>query len=191
MKIAVHPMLAPFVPQFRGVEVAPIPSPLQLLQGQGQQSSNTPVCASKSDTLLLLCNGTVATFLHPRVANLHSALTISRASPQFKAISVISSGGNDTVISLINPRFERVMVQAANAVVLLVKRGVMLDSMWGIMAMGVTLAVFDGTRFINNTAIMLGGALIVMGGHAHFSECVFPTGLQQWMKPLAGLALLQ
>jgi hypothetical protein len=182
LKVAVHPMLAPFVPQFTGVDVAPIPSPLQLLQGQGQQRSNGSICASSLDMLLLLCKSAVVTFVHPWIANVPQRGSVLTAAKQKEALqyglgaATLISTGTDTVVSLIDPMFERIMMQnlLVNSFgVLLVKRGILKHSMWGLVCL--LLMVFDGMRFTNNTAVMLGAAVTVMSGHAHFSECRFDS----------------
>jgi predicted outer membrane repeat protein len=187
LKIAVHPMLAPFVPRFTGVEVAPIPSLLQLMQaGQAALTSNNFSCTSKLDNLVRLCNGTAVTFVRPQITNVESILSVFDSQQQREAFAkannvtffqvqpaVFADEGMGATISLVEPQFERVMVPVVIAYAVLVKRGFVAHGMWGIVSY--VRGVFEGTNFTNNTGVLYGGALTVMGGRAHFSECLFDS----------------
>jgi predicted outer membrane repeat protein len=99
-------------------------------------------------------------------------------------LGVLSTPSNATVISFVDFKFERVMTPLipGGAGVLLMQRGLVAHGMHGIA--GYSLTVLDRTHFINNTGVLLGGAVTVVAGHAHISQCVFDANRAPTMEEI-------
>jgi len=182
IRVAVHPVLAPFVQQFKGVSVAPSMRTVALEPAAAAEKQED--CVSRSDTLLYLCNGTTV-FLRPRIVNLESTVEAGisnegarQSAPGF--FYVISYENN--AVAFLEPFISRVQM---HAVMLngfngsLYMQGWLVNETFGLVGGG--MMVFEGTSFTHNKGLIFGGAVSLMAGYAVFVGCVFNGN---WAKSL-------
>jgi hypothetical protein len=170
MRIAVHPVLAPFARHFTGVHVSSIPDIWDLADAENEA---TDECYSRSSAFLYLCGQPRVAFLRPRIVNLtYTSLTSRNQSAGIGALESVFDMKVHGVVGMVDPFVSQldfsVLQMWGN--LLYVKAGV-INATLGISGGGVML--FDGTHFTNNENDLFGGAVKIVMGHAVFRDCVF------------------
>lgn len=170
MRIAVHPVLAPFAGSFTGVNVSRIPSMRDFERAEDEATDD---CFANRGYILYLCGQPRVAFLQPHIVYLASAPNESTGKEDLQSVMELNENG---VVSMVDPFMSQLQfaVLSMFGAYLNVKGGV-INATKGIGGNGVML--FDGTRFTNNQNLNSGGAVTLVMGHAVFRDFDF-TGNQ-------------
>jgi hypothetical protein len=181
IQIAVHPVLAPFSHNFKGVNVTSTPSLQELQLAEAMGATKGKKCFSTSITFIRLCGEPIVRFSHFRIVNVRSyamelILADKETSEEAAAamfVQMLSTDGG--AITLIEPLMSGIQFFALSISGLLYVQGGLINGTMGIL--GRRGMLFEGTRFTNNQGLVFAGAVTVMAGHAIFKDCMFRANL--------------
>jgi len=192
IRIAVHPVLAPFVRQFKGVSVAKVPSVRAVALEKAAAGEKQEKCVPKGFALLYLCNGARVAFVRPRIVNINSASETALANGATIGHSVAGPTRlcviqyENSVVTFLEPFISRVQMGAVESTGFLYMQGGVVNDTRGVEGYG--MMVFEGTRFTHNKGLMNGGggAVTLVFGNVVFVGCVFIGNWARTMSEITG-----
>lgn len=178
IKIAVHPLLAPFVAGFTGVDIAPIPTweelqsesrALEELSAEDTFTSSHTRCGSEDVYLIVVCAPSWALFDQVRITNLKTSEEWREKHGMMTAIGVRTI----KPLHFVDPVFRDLNMAAIDGGNMHFVGGVVHNTR-GVQLQGV--GSFTRTRFTSNQSpsAAYAGAVSVMGT-AELVECVFES----------------